>query len=177
MQDDDDPGWPVKKELLWALVPGLGQLVMRRRLDRTANALVLLRQLFMSFCLSLVMYGVVVAILWPSKSKEAASPGLAFGLVVLGASAGIAGRFVEGPLLCTDDGSLAGSYRTRFFLRIAFADSAALFGFVGSVIASVWWAYPAGAAIAFMGLARAAPTVAAAPILTPYRRSNTDPLS
>ena len=155
---DDDPGWPVKKELLWALVPGVGRLFVRRRLDRTANALVLLRQVFMSFCLAIVMFGVVLAFLWPSQSKEAASPGLAIGLLVLGAIAGIAGRQIEKPLLCADDGSLVVSYRTRFFLRIAFAESAALFGFVGFFIASVWWVYPAGAAIAFVGFARAAPT-------------------
>ena len=43
-------------------------------------------------------------------------------------------------------------------LRIAFAESAALFGFVGFFAASVWWVYPAGAAITFAGFARAAPT-------------------
>ena len=76
----------------------------------------------------------------------------------LGVAAGILGRLVERPLVCTDDVSLAGSYRTRFFLRIAFAETAALFGFVGFFIASVWWVYPAGAGIAFIGFARAAPT-------------------
>lgn len=158
MLDDNDPGWPVRKELLLALVPGVAQIFLRRRLDKTANPLALLRQVFMSFCLAIVGFGVVLAFLWPSQSKEAASPGLAIGLVVLGAAAGIAGRLIEKPLLCTDDRSLAWSYRVRFFLRIAFAESAALFGFVGFFIASEWWVYPAGAAIAFVGFARAAPT-------------------
>jgi F0F1-type ATP synthase membrane subunit c/vacuolar-type H+-ATPase subunit K len=156
--DDNDPGWPVKKELLLALVPGVGRIFLRRRFDKTANPLALLRQVFMSFCLAIVSFGVVLAFLWPSQSKEAASPGLAIGLVLLGATAGIAGRFIEKPLLCTDDRSLAASYRGRFFLRIACAESAALFGFVGFFIASEWWVYPAGAAIAFVGFARAVPT-------------------
>jgi hypothetical protein len=65
---------------------------------------------------------------------------------------------VERPLVCTDDVALAGSYRTRFFVRVAFAETAALFGFVGFFIASVWWVYPAGAAITLIGFARAAPT-------------------
>jgi F0F1-type ATP synthase membrane subunit c/vacuolar-type H+-ATPase subunit K len=155
---DDDPGWPVRWELLLALVPGVGRIFLRRRLDNTANPLALLRQVFMSFCLAIVGFGVVLAFLWPSQSKEAASPGLAIGLVLLGAAAGIAGRFIEKPLVCTDDRSLAGSYRARFFLRIAFADTGALFGFVGFFITSEWWVYPAGAAIAFVGFARAAPT-------------------
>jgi cbb3-type cytochrome oxidase subunit 3 len=144
--------------MLLALVPGLGRIVLRRRLDTTANSLVLLRQLFITFCMALVMFGIVLTFLWPAQSKEADSPGLALGLVGLGAVATIVGRLVERPLLCMDDVSLASSYRTRFFLRIAFAESAALFGFVGFFIASVWWVYPAGAAIAFVGFARAAPT-------------------
>ena len=68
------------------------------------------------------------------------------------------GRVVEKPLDCSDDRRLAESYRTRFFLRIAFAESAALFGFVGFFTASEWWVYPGGVAIAFAWFARAAPT-------------------
>jgi F0F1-type ATP synthase membrane subunit c/vacuolar-type H+-ATPase subunit K len=155
---DDDPGWPAGKELFLALLPGGVRLLTSRRLNRPANGLVLLRQVFLSFCLAIVMFGVVLAFLWPSQSKEPDSPGLAIGLVGLGLAAGIMGRFVEKPLVCANDSALVGSYRARFFVRIAFAESAALFGFVGFFIASVIWVYPAGAAIAFIGFARAAPT-------------------
>jgi F0F1-type ATP synthase membrane subunit c/vacuolar-type H+-ATPase subunit K len=155
---DDDPGWPAGKELFLALLPGGVRLLSSRRLNRPANRLVLLRQVFLSFCLAIVMFGVVLTFLWPAQSKEPDSPGLAIGLIGLGLLAGITGRFLEKPLACADDSALAGSYRTRFFLRVAFAESAALFGFVGFFIASVPWVYPAGAAIAFVGFARAAPT-------------------
>jgi hypothetical protein len=121
----------------------------------------MLRQVFVTFCLALVMFGVVLVFLWPSQSQQPDAPGFAGFLLALGVVAGIVGRLVEKPLVCTNDASLAGSYRTRFFLRIAFAESAALFGFVGFFTASVWWVYPAGAAIAFAGFARAAPTRAA----------------
>ena len=156
--NDDDPGWPVGKQLLLGLVPGMSRRALRRQFDSTGNALVLLRQVFMSFCLALVLFGVVLAFLWPAQSKEPESPGLAVLILGLGIAAGVAGRFVEKPLVCTDDASLAGSYRTRFFVRIAFAETAAVFGFVGFFIASVWWVYPAGATIAFIGFARAAPS-------------------
>jgi len=155
---DDDPGWPLKKELLLALVPGFGRVLVRRRLDPNENGLVLLRQVFLSFCIAIVLFGVVLAFLWPSQSNEPASPGLAVGIIVVGIATGIAGRFVEKPLVCSDEATLAGSYRTRFFLRIAFAECAALFGFVGFFIASVWWVYPVGALVTLTGFARAAPT-------------------
>jgi hypothetical protein len=152
---DEDPGWPLRAELLLALIPGVGRLLLRRRAAKSANGLVLLRQLFVNFCLAIVTFGVVLVFLWPSQSKEAPSPGLALGLVVLGAGAGIVMLFIEKPLNCE---SLAGSYRVRFFLRMALSEVASLFGFVGFFVASVWWVYPVGAAITLLGFARAAPT-------------------
>lgn len=157
MLNDDDPGWPIGKELLFALIPG-GGFFARRRAAKIPNGLIALRQVFMSFCIALVLFGVVLVFLWPSQSKEAPSPGLALGLIAVGLLSGVAGRVAETRLDCADDLQLAVSYRTRFFLRIAFSESAALFGFVGFFIASVWWVYPFGAAIAFVRFARAAPT-------------------
>jgi hypothetical protein len=154
---DDDPGWPIKKELLFAFIPGAG-IFVRRRLAKTANGLVALRQVFMSFCLALVMFGVVLVFLWPSQSEETPAPGFAIALMLLGLFSSVSGRVVEKPLDCADDVHLAMSYRGRFFLRIAFAQAAALFGFVGFFTTSEWWVYPCGVAIAFVGFARAAPT-------------------
>jgi len=65
---------------------------------------------------------------------------------------------VERPLICGDDQSLAASYRTRFFLRIAFAGVAALLGFVGFFLTYAWWTYPIGVVITAVGFHRAAPT-------------------
>lgn len=158
MLRDDDPGWPKGPSLLLLFVPGGLRHIQRRRQAEGANGLLMLRQVFVTFCAAIVMFGVVLAFLWPSQSSEPDSPGLAMGLIGLGVAAGIAGRFVERPLVCTDDVALAGSYRTRFFVRIAFAEIAALFGFVGFFVASVWWVYPAGAVIALIGFTRAAPT-------------------
>src|SRR3954447_25097233 len=115
---EEDPGWPLRKEMLLALIPGVGRILLRRRHDASTNPLVVLRELFITFCIALVMFGVVLAFLWPAQSKEPDSPQLAIGLIGLGVAAAVVGRVVEKPLVCTDDGSLAASYRTRFFLRI-----------------------------------------------------------
>lgn len=154
---DDDPGWPLGGWPLLTLVPGAG-LLLRRWLPRPSNGLTALRQTFETFCLAVAGFGIVLVFLWPSQSDEPRVPGMAFGLLVLGAVAGVAGRFIEKPLDCTTDRRLAGSYRVRFFARIAFSEAAALFGFVGFFTSSEWWVYPAGAGIAFVGFARAAPT-------------------
>jgi len=154
---DDDPGWPISKFRVLGLIPGVS-LFVRRRSDSSANGLVALRQVFMSFCVALLMFGVVLAVLWPEQSKNSPVPGVAIGLVLAGLIAGLAVRFIERPLDCTDDRRLAAAYRVRFFLRIALAESAALFGFVGFFLASEWWVYPVGMAVASVGFARAAPT-------------------
>jgi F0F1-type ATP synthase membrane subunit c/vacuolar-type H+-ATPase subunit K len=91
----------------------------------------------MSFCVTIVGFDVVLAFLWPSQSKEAASPGLAIGLVLLGATAGIAPADSSRNRSCAPMTAAWRGYRPRFFLRIAFAQTAALFGFVGCLIALV----------------------------------------
>ena len=51
---------------------------------------------------------------------------------------------------------MAEGYRQRFFVRIAFAQVAALVGFIGFILSSAGWLYPVGAlfsAIGFFGLA------------------------
>ena len=57
---------------------------------------------------------------------------------------------VERPLDCSTDEKLAGSYRTRFFLRIAFAETVALFGFVFAFIGAARWIYYLGAAFSLI---------------------------
>jgi len=65
---------------------------------------------------------------------------------------------LERPLDCSDDPSLAASYRTRFFLRLAFSETIALLGFVGFILTGRWWVYPVGAVFTAVGYARLAPS-------------------
>ena len=118
-----------------------------------------IRQVFTSFCLALVGFGVVIALLYGSSNPPAHPPAAAIAiLIVLSGLGGLLGRGTERPLICESDETLRGSYRMRFFLRIAFAEQSALFGFVGFFLTYAWWPYPAGVALAALGFARAAPT-------------------
>jgi F0F1-type ATP synthase membrane subunit c/vacuolar-type H+-ATPase subunit K len=113
---------------------------------------------FTTFCISLALFGVVLAFLYPSAPPTDPPTVLVGGLLLWGAIGVLLTPRIEKPLNCTDDSTLASSYRTRFFLRIAFAQAAALFGFVGFFLTYEWWTYPVGVAIAAVGFYRAAPT-------------------
>ena len=152
-----DPGWFSAKSFLWTFVPGLG---VRRAQQEVDNALQMLRLLFTSFAMALFFIGVVVVVLSSGTSAaEATSVGpIATSVVGCGMFSLFIPRFVERPLDCSSPQALVVSYRTRFFLRIAFADAAALVGFVGFFLADAWWLYPLGVAFALVGFARLAPT-------------------
>jgi F0F1-type ATP synthase membrane subunit c/vacuolar-type H+-ATPase subunit K len=114
---------------------------------------------FVIFGVALVMFGVVLAVLYPTSPPPADPPtAVVAGILIFGAFAVLMTPRIERPLDCTDDGSLAASYRKRFFLRIAFSEAAALYGFVGFFLTYAWWPYPIGVAIAAFGFRRAAPT-------------------
>lgn len=148
-----DPGWP---NPLRFLVPfGLG---MRRRQD--GEPIVTgLRYLWLSFTFAVVMIGVVVAILLPGIGGESGLAPLAAAVVggYGAASLGVGPRLGR-RLDCTDEATLLATYRTRFFLRVAVAEVAALLGFVGFILSGAWWLYPLGAAFTLVGFARVAPT-------------------
>jgi len=158
---EDDPGWAISwRKFLWLLIPTVG---LRRQLKRAGtgevDGVLMLRQVFVSFCLSIALFGVVLAVLYPSSKPPADPPiAVAIGLLVLGGVSFAAGQRAERPLNCESDVKLAGSYRTRFFLRMAFSQAAALFGFVGFFLTFAWWTYPIGATITAIGYRRAAPT-------------------
>jgi hypothetical protein len=126
-----------------------------------ADLLVMLRSLFVAFCLGLVLIGVAVMVLGLSgvSSTSALPAGVTAAVVgAWGAATWVCPRLIERPLLCASDDVLAGSYRTRFFLRLAFADSAALVAFVGFVLTGQPWMYLIGLLFAAIGFARLAPT-------------------
>jgi hypothetical protein len=152
---DDDPGWNIGPLTLLAfLVPGLGMRKARRAAK--GDPLVAMRQIFISFCTALVLFQVVLLYL-PIEAD--AAPGLALFLLGIGAiSCFVLRPVVEKPLRCGDALSLVGQFQTRMFVRIAFSEAAALFGFVGFFVANVSWVYPIGAAMAFAGFFMAAPS-------------------
>ncbi len=127
------------------------------------NGLIALRSLFASFVVALVHIAVVVFILY-GVSKFSRHPidgrWAAVGVALVGIYALLAPRLVERQrrLDCADDRTLARSYVTRFFLRLAFSESSAMVGFVGFILTSNPAVYLVGVAFAFVGFNRLAPT-------------------
>lgn len=133
--------------------------IHRAARDPGANVLALTRQVFVAFCVSLAAITVVVFFLAGVLEPEDPQAELAAGLVAtLGIVSLIAARVMKRRLDCTSDATLAASYHSRFFLRIAFAQSAALGGFVLSIALGPWWVYFVGLGFAAVGMFKLAPT-------------------
>jgi hypothetical protein len=158
----NDPGWRAAlRGLWWVLIPG--QIVRQQRKARQAdaNGLTLLRSLFVSFVAALVIIEPVVLTLSAASrsSRHPISSGaFVVALALYGMFALTVPRLIEQPLDCSDDARLAGTYRTRFFLRMAFSQSVALLGFVGYLVTSRGWLYPFGLAFTAVGFLRLIPT-------------------
>ena len=98
----------------------------------------LTRQLIVSFSMSLVLFAIVVAFI--NQPGGSALPFL--GVLVVAAVASVAlTNALEKPLDCSSRLALAGSYRTRLFLRVAFAEAVALLGFVFSFTGAPSWVF------------------------------------
>lgn len=156
---NDDPGWkPAWRGLIIGILPWLLRGLATS--GRLGNPLVTMRTVFMACSMQLVGFGVVIFWLDATSSASAHSASLALALVAAGGAISLLGRRLEKPLEGTSDVTLASSYRSRFFLRVAFAEVAALAGFIAFFETYQWWAFPAGALFTVIGLRRAAPTTA-----------------
>jgi hypothetical protein len=155
-QWDRDPGWRLGWRVLILIVPGMLQRQMRQA---RGDGLLMLRNVYASFVLSLVAFGIVLVLVPPHQPKSP-WPGL-LTLFVVTVVCLVAPRMIERPIDCASDRSLAGSFRTRLFVRIAFAQAIALFAFVLYFIQGPRWIYYAGAVIAIARLLTQAPTPAA----------------
>ncbi len=154
---DEDPGWGRFVPNLLAIVPG-GLQYLNRRSGRTGiDGLVALRRVFLAFPSTLVLVAFVAVSM--ASSFEPALPPLPVGAAVAsyGGLALLGSRLLEKPLDCASDQALAVAYRTRMFLRLAFAESAALLGFVGVTLTAEAWVFGVGIPFAVFGLLRAAP--------------------
>lgn len=157
----NDPGWrPVLRKILpWVIVPGgIG------RLSRTGDGqppVLAARAVFLSFVIALVMFLVVLMFILPLSSGEDAPTGV----YLLLAAGPISVAFVPWArrrLLgsCGTRTELAGHYATSLFLGIAFAELAALLGFVAAFLAEAVWPYVIGMLVSFAGFGLIAPTAA-----------------
>ena len=108
---DEDPGWPSITTVLLFMIPGVAQ----RQARKSADGLVLLRQVIVSFSISLVLFAVVLAFLHTEAGETLRW--LAVLCLLAAASVVAASSLGNTPLDCTSPEKLAGSYKRRFFLR------------------------------------------------------------
>ena len=149
-----DPGWSLGWRLLILFVPGVLQYRVRHS---AGDGLVLLRDVFVSFVGSLVLFGVILTFVVGGREYGSPRPWVV-AILVIGVICTIVPRVVERPLDCSSDLKLAGSYRTRFFTRMAFAEIPAMFAFVVAFTNGPAWIYYLGAVITLVRMAMAAPT-------------------
>jgi hypothetical protein len=125
---------------------------------RLDDGLRLLRVIFASFVLAVLLIG-VAALLVSGDLESDLDPLIAAGLTAaFGIGAQLVGRKVERPLTCGDGVELAAAYRARFFLRLGSSEIAALVGFALTMVAGSPLPYLVGLAVTGFGFARLAPT-------------------
>ena len=164
----EDPGWR-SAVTPWfvigffaGMVPFFGRRMMARAIRRQRrDGLLLLRQLFLNFVVAVVLIGVVASSVAPNEKVSTAGQQLtAVVLVALGLGCiSAADAFGRRPLDCSDDAHLRADFHSRFFLRVALSEVAALVAFAAVFVVGGWWLYWIGAVFTLVGLARAAPTV------------------
>lgn len=159
MNETDDPGWRGAWRGLAFLRVYLLPFSRGGGNPSGGDPLVVIRTLFVSFVTFLVVLGILVPFFAPSNVDVSRTlEAVVFaGLVLLGVAGVSTVRFFRATLECSSDGALASSYRTRLFLRIAFAESIALVGFVVT-FQGVVWAYYLAAAFSVVGFWILAPT-------------------
>lgn len=145
MTPAEDPGWASAIVVLVMLIPGARLLFMRRL--RSGDPLVLLRSVFLSFSIALVLFGVVLAVVGGLPNGPVV-PWVPILIVLSAASTVGVDLVMRKPLACASAGALAASYRTRFFLTIALTEFVALFAFVFTFIGGPAWIYDVGGAFA-----------------------------
>jgi len=120
-----------------------------------------IRLIFAMFIASMVLIGVVLfAILSSAQPKDAGA------VPWLVAAAGVASVVTvqwsrRRPLDTSSAAKLAATYRTYWFMGLAFAQTAGTFGFVGAFVVNRWWIFAEGFVFSAVGWISIAPTDAA----------------
>lgn len=164
MAVDDDPGWKLDiRTVVTAALPGFQALQQHRARSGKADVLLAIRRVFVSVCVALVLISVTLLVFvdpggQPPGGNDLDVAPVVVGLTVLGAAAQVVPRVIRRPFDCSSDAALAVRYRTTFFLGLAFAETPALLGFVGSFLTRTTWMYLVGLPWTIVGLVTIAPT-------------------
>ncbi len=162
---DDDPGWmPALRNAVGALVP-----FPPFRQGPSTDGLIALRATIVAVSATLGLFGVVLVFVLPGSSErtgDSLTVWITVAMVAGAASAtarlSLVGATPLGRYRCSreiDPAALAAVYRQRCFLGLAFADTSALFGFVGGFPAQSIIPYLVGVAWFTLAFAQLAPTL------------------
>ncbi len=158
-----DPGWPkfgASVRSLWTVfMPGLRIRQFQQSSGPDADSLTFVRVMFIQYCAMLVVIGLVLVVLDATSSHP--TKGVATWtavVIVVGIVSLVSPRLISRPLSCSNDANLAGTYRTRFFLRVAFGNVPALMAFVASFATGEYLLFLLGCAFSVVALVYAAPS-------------------
>lgn len=157
VDEDSDPGWgSALRGAFLGLLPGLSLRRFKKQLS-AGHGVIALRGVYLSFVMAIGMIGLVVAVLETTADDFGSTAVLPVAAIVvaLGLATLAAPMLLTRPLRCESESALAEGYRQRFFLRLAFAEAAALVGFIGFIVSSAGWLYPVGALFSAIGFVEA----------------------
>ena len=155
-----DPGWGGPRVVFTMILPFLAIGTAAHR--GTSDALIMMRMVFVYFVQTLVILAVVVIALSVSDTIPGSDVDpmvAALAVAAVGGMGLVLARVVPPALDCTTSATLVGTYRTRFFIRLALAEAGAMAGFVGFIVTGRPILFLLGTAFTAAGFARAAPTI------------------
>lgn len=127
------------------------------------GSLLLMRVMLLAVAGTIALLAVGLVAVLSFESSESSDPSVpvaaaTLGVVMWGVAVTVLARRPLVRLDCSSDGTLALSYRKRFTLRLAAAESAALLGGVASLVSASIVPFVAGVLFAVVGFAWCAPT-------------------
>ena len=134
---------------------------MYRRRNDPIDGITAFKLIFVGLLCALPLYGFVLLFIIPSdrwwkvdQATWVVAVVVCWGVTSLGLV-----RLVRGRTLDTASADkLAGSFRSKAFIGIGYAESAALVAFVGTFVMGNWWIYLVGMSFAYGGLILVGPT-------------------
>jgi F0F1-type ATP synthase membrane subunit c/vacuolar-type H+-ATPase subunit K len=159
---NEDPGWGlVLKRLRWLAIPFIGPILSHRHRKDPLDGISAFRLIFAGLLCALPLYAFVLLFIIPSdrlwrvdQARWVVPVVACWGVMSLGLVRMVRGR----PLDTASADKLAASFRSKVFIGIGYAESAALVAFVGTFIMGTWWVYLVGMSFAYVGLTLVGPT-------------------
>jgi len=152
-----DPGWrKAWTGVGWGFIPFYG--LSKSRARRYPDGLTAIRGIFLSLLIGLLLFLLALRFVIPA-SHRGASGFIPYIVIAAGVGVNLLISWILGrPLVTTNAQALATSWRSRTFIGIGCAESPALIGFAGPLIAEDARVYVLGLLFALYGFWRIAPS-------------------